>query len=73
MPKGFSTGTRDPGAFGIECWIRIKGGGPDEWRATTDRWRALGVTHVTFYTSGQGIGPLDRQIEAMKRFMAAVR
>ncbi|HZM43822.1 MAG TPA: LLM class F420-dependent oxidoreductase [Burkholderiales bacterium] len=64
---------RDPGAFGIECWIRVKNGGPDEWRAAVDQWRALGVTHVTFYTSGQGIGPLDKQIEAMRRFSEAMR
>jgi probable F420-dependent oxidoreductase len=64
---------RDANAFGIECWIRIKNGGPDEWRTAVDQWRALGVTHVTFYTSGQGFGPIDKQIEAMRRFFAAVR
>ena len=63
---------RDPAAFGLECWIRIKNGGPSEWRAAVDKWRALGVTHVTFYTSGQDFGPLDRQIEAMERFITAV-
>lgn len=63
---------RDPGAFGIECWIRSGIGGPHEWRAAADQWRALGATHTTFYTSGQGIGPLDKQIEAMKRFFAAL-
>lgn len=64
---------RDPAAFGIECWIRSSIGGPDEWRAAADQWRALGATHITFYTSGLGIGPLDEQIEAMKRFIAAMR
>ena len=64
---------RDPATFGLECWIRVKAGGPDEWRAVTDQWRALGVTHVTFYTTRQGLGPLDRQVEAMQRFFIAVR
>ena len=64
---------RDPAAFGLECWIRIRNGGPDEWRAAVDSWRALGVTHVTFYTSGQGYGPLDKQIEAMRRFSETMR
>lgn len=63
---------RDPGAFGIECWIRSSIGGPHEWRTAADQWRALGATHTTFYTSGQGIGPLDKQIGAMKRFFAAL-
>ena len=64
---------RDPAAFGIECWIRVKNGGPDEWRVAVAQWRALGATHVTFYTSGQGYGALAAQIQAMGRFIAAVR
>jgi len=66
---------RDPATFGIEAWIRsgdstVK---PETWRDGVDKWRALGATHATFYTSGQGIGGPDRQIEAMRRFLAAVR
>lgn len=63
---------RDPADFGIECWIRLNAA-PEKWREVADRWRALGANHVTFYTSGLGFGPPDRQIEAMRRFMAAVR
>lgn len=59
---------RDPATFGIEAWIRYGDGNPDDWRATADKWLALGATHLTFYTSGQGAGPLDKQIEAMRGF-----
>jgi probable F420-dependent oxidoreductase len=59
---------RDPTDFGVEAWIRYADGNPDGWRATADKWLDLGATHLTFYTSGQGAGPLDKQIEAMHTF-----
>ena len=59
---------RDPAHFGVEAWIRYADGNPDGWRATADKWLGLGATHLTFYTSGQGAGPLDKQIEAMRAF-----
>ncbi|MSO77844.1 MAG: LLM class F420-dependent oxidoreductase [Alphaproteobacteria bacterium] len=64
---------RDPRAFGVEAWIRSAKGKSDDWRAQAERWRALGATHLTFYTSGQGVGALDDQIKAMRRFAEAVR
>jgi probable F420-dependent oxidoreductase len=64
---------RDPGAFGIEAWIRSSIGGPEQWREAAERWHALGATHVTFYTSGQGVGAVPQQIEAMQQFHDAVR
>lgn len=63
---------RDPATFGIEAWIRYGDGNPDGWRETADKWLALGATHLTFYTSGQGAGPLDKQIEAMRAFKETV-
>jgi probable F420-dependent oxidoreductase len=63
---------RDPEAFGIEAWVRSSIGGPDQWRTASERWAALGATHVTFYTSGQGIGGVEHQIEAMRQFRDAV-
>ena len=64
---------RDVGAFGIEAWVRSSIGDPDAWGAAAERWEALGATHVTFYTSGQGVGDVKQQIEAMWRFRDAVR
>jgi probable F420-dependent oxidoreductase len=64
---------RDPGAFGIEAWIRSSIGSPEQWREAAERWHALGATHVTFYTSGQGVGAVPQQIEAMQQFHDAVR
>ncbi len=64
---------RDPDAFGIEAWVRSGIGGPDKWHTAAERWAALGATHVTFYTSGQGIGAFEQQIEAMRQFYEAVQ
>lgn len=64
---------RDPAAFGIEAWVRSGIGGPDQWRTAAERWAALGATHVTFYTSGQGIGGVEHQIGAMRQFRDAVK
>jgi probable F420-dependent oxidoreductase len=64
---------RDPAQFGIEVWIPAGKGGPDEWRRLADAWARHAITHVGFYASGQNIGPLDRQIAAMRSFVAAMR
>ena len=64
---------RDPDAFGIECWIRTNIGGPDEWRATADQWRALGTTHYTIYTSAKAVRPVASHIDEMKRFLEVMR
>jgi len=66
------TAGRDPGAFGVEAWIRSSIGGPEQWREAAERWHALGATHVTFYTSGQGVGAVPQQIEAMQQFHDAM-
>jgi probable F420-dependent oxidoreductase len=63
---------RDPGMFGIEAWIRSSIGTPDTWRQAAERWQALGATHITFYTSGQGVGAVAQQIAAMRQFRDAV-
>lgn len=64
---------RDPASFGLEAWLRSgDGSAAEEWRPTADSWKALGATHITFYTSGQGIGGPDAQIAAMRRFREAM-
>jgi probable F420-dependent oxidoreductase len=64
---------RDPSTFGIEAWIRSSLGEPDTWRDAAERWQALGATHITFYTSGQGVGTVAQQIKAMQQFYDTVR
>ena len=64
---------RDPDSFGLEAWIRSGSATPAEWQGTCERWRSLGATHLTFYTSGQGVGTVDKQIDAMRRFAEVAR
>lgn len=63
---------RDPSQFGTEAWLRSSIGGPDKWGTAAERWAALGATHMTFYTSGLGIGGVDQQIEALRQFRDVV-
>lgn len=63
---------REPSEFGIEAWVRSGIGEPDQWRAAAERWTRLGATHVTFYTSGQGVGAVEQQIAAMQQFYATM-
>jgi probable F420-dependent oxidoreductase len=64
---------REPSAFGLDGWVISNIGGPDQWQTEAERWVSVGATHVTFYTSGQGIGAVEQQIEAMNQFYDAVR
>lgn len=63
---------RDPSGFGIEAWIRSNTGGPEAWREAAEQWGTLGASHMTFYTSGLGVGAVPQQIEALRRFYDAV-
>ena len=56
-----------------EAWIRNSSGTPDEWREAAGRWQAPGATHLTFYTSGQGVGPVEQRIKALRQFSNAMR
>jgi probable F420-dependent oxidoreductase len=38
---------RDPDAIGIDWRINISDGTPDDWRAESEEWRALGATHLS--------------------------
>jgi probable F420-dependent oxidoreductase len=64
---------RDPGKFGLEAWIRSSIGAPEQWREAAEHWSAIGASHVTFYTSGQGVGGVAQQIAALQQFRDAVR
>ena len=63
---------REPEDFGIEGWVQSGTGGPEDWAAIAEQWRGLGASHVTFYTSGQGVGSPSDQIDAMRAFLDAV-
>jgi probable F420-dependent oxidoreductase len=75
--------TREAGraddAVGIDAWVSMGAGGPDEWRAEIAAWRDLGLSHVTLNTAftsyhhqriaGSG---LDDHLAAIGRYHEAV-
>jgi probable F420-dependent oxidoreductase len=42
---------RDPADVGIEVWMSLGNGNPDEWRKEFTFWKNAGVTHVTGHTT----------------------
>ena len=38
---------RDPADIGVEVWVSVGAGGPDDWRREFEFWRNAGVTHIT--------------------------
>lgn len=41
---------RDPASIGLEAWVSLGDLEPEEWAAEAERWRALGMTHLTVNT-----------------------
>ena len=42
---------RDPAAMGIEVWVSLGAGGPEDWRREVIFWKNAGVTHLTAHTT----------------------
>jgi probable F420-dependent oxidoreductase len=63
---------RDLGDVGIEGRLSMARTPEDEWRATVERWRELGATHLTFNTMMAGLASPQEHIDAIRRFKDAV-
>jgi probable F420-dependent oxidoreductase len=71
---------RDPAEVGIEVWVSLGGGTPDDWRKEVTFWKNAGVTHVTAHTT-YAVGHYKRiagrsaaeHLAAIKGFQTAVR
>src|SRR5271154_2055586 len=42
---------RDPAKMGIEVWVSLGDGNPEDWRREITFWKTAGVTHVTAHTT----------------------
>ena len=42
---------RDPAQIGIEVWMSLGSGTPDDWRKEVTFWKNAGVTHITAHTT----------------------
>ena len=70
---------RDPSDVGLEVWVSAGSGGPSDWRAEFEFWRAAGVTHITVnnaysrYEHKRMAGrSLDEHIAGITRYWEAV-
>jgi probable F420-dependent oxidoreductase len=64
---------RDPGTVGIEARMNAREGNLDEWVRQTEGWRKLGATHISINTMGAGFKSLKDHIDAIRRYIEAVR
>ena len=63
---------RNPSAVGIEARVNASEGDLDEWIRQTDRWRALGATHISLNTMGAGFKSPQEHIAAIRRYKEAI-
>ncbi len=42
---------REPSEVGVEAWISLGAGAPDDWRSAFTFWRNAGISHVTAHTT----------------------
>jgi probable F420-dependent oxidoreductase len=62
---------RDPGAFGLEAWLRMKEPDPQLWSAAAEGWRRLGAEVVMLYPTYR-IASFEEQIQTLRRFKEVV-
>jgi probable F420-dependent oxidoreductase len=62
---------RDPAAFGVEAWLRMKEPDPQLWSAAAEGWRRLGAAVVMLYPTYR-IASFDEQIQTLRRFKEVV-
>jgi probable F420-dependent oxidoreductase len=69
---------RDPDAFGLEPWIDVGEGTPDDWAAKAEEWRQLGAKYLSLSTAlapvdtGPGVCPPEYHLERLRDVVAAI-
>ena len=58
---------RDPAKFGLEGWLRMNEGDPQQWAAAADGWRKLGADFVMLYPMWREPS-LENQIAMLRKF-----
>ena len=58
---------RDPAAFGLEAWLRMREADPQRWAAAADGWRRLGAQMVMLYPMYR-MTTFAEQIETLRKF-----
>ena len=72
MREQTSAAGRDPDSIGIESWVSLGRGTPDDWAAVVESWRELGATHISVNTMNAGLSSPAEHIDAIRRFREEV-
>ncbi len=72
MREQTSAAGRDPDSIGIESWVSIGRGSPDDWAAAVESWRELGATHISVNTMNAGLSTPAEHVDAIRRFREVV-
>jgi len=64
---------RDPGTFGIDPWISIKGMTGEDVAMRVDAWRNLGATHIAVDTMRAGFTSPQAHIDAIHSFRRVIQ
>ena len=63
---------REPERFGIEPRIQARGDDAGAWALEAERWRALGATHLSVNTMGDGLEGPDEHVARLREAIAAI-
>ena len=63
---------RDHSEIGLEGRLPVRADDGDSWAASTEGWRAIGATHMSIVTMGDGLEGADAHIQRLKEYRSAV-
>ena len=63
---------RDYSEIGLEGRVPVRANDRDSWATSTAGWRAIGATHMSIVTMGDGLEGADAHIHRIEEFRAAV-
>ncbi len=63
---------RDHSEIGLEGRFRVGAENGDSWAASTEAWRAIGSTHMSIVTMGDGLEGADAHIRRLEEYRSAV-
>lgn len=58
---------RDTSMIGFEGAVNYGDGNPDAWREQFNSWKAIGATHITFQTRGNGFKTATQHVDALRK------
>ncbi|MCX6049395.1 MAG: LLM class F420-dependent oxidoreductase [Chloroflexi bacterium] len=73
LDRALADAGRTRADIGIEPRINYGDGRPEQWRELMEGWQAVGATHLTINTMGNGFTTPSQHINALQRFMETMK